>query len=158
MEKRKDKGGGPRPALASRPSVRDPGQSSGRGRAGFGGALPAGVARRGPDRPCAPTAGQYADKELRRCCEDGMRENPMQFPCQRRAQFILQGQACVAAFLDCCDHITKLRAELSRDDELGLARSKSPRAPLSPDTGQWKPREIMPSTPGRKVTEKNAFA
>lgn len=52
-----------------------------------------------------------------------MRENPMQFPCQRRAQFILQGQACVAAFLDCCDHITKLRAELSRDDELGLARS-----------------------------------
>lgn len=69
-------------------------------------------------------AGQYADKELRRCCEDGMRENPMRFPCQRRAQFILQGQACVAAFLDCCEHITKLRAELSRDDELGLARSE----------------------------------
>lgn len=68
-------------------------------------------------------AGQYADKELRRCCEDGMRENPMRFPCQRRAEFILQGQACVAAFLDCCDHITKLRAELRRDDDLGLARS-----------------------------------
>ncbi|XP_023394371.1 complement C3 [Pteropus vampyrus] len=68
-------------------------------------------------------AGEYKDKELRRCCEDGMRDNPMKFPCQRRAQFILQGQACVAAFLDCCEHITRLRLQLSRDDTLDLARS-----------------------------------
>ncbi|XP_006904210.1 complement C3 [Pteropus alecto] len=68
-------------------------------------------------------AGEYKDKELRRCCEDGMRDNPMKFPCQRRAQFILQGQACVAAFLDCCEHITRLRLQLSHDGALDLARS-----------------------------------
>nr|XP_044609056.1 complement C3-like [Equus asinus] len=68
-------------------------------------------------------AGQYKDKELRKCCEDGMRENPMGFSCQRRAQFILHDQACVKAFLDCCTHITQLRLEHSRDTSLGLARS-----------------------------------
>uniref|UniRef100_A0A8C4L456 Uncharacterized protein n=1 Tax=Equus asinus asinus TaxID=83772 RepID=A0A8C4L456_EQUAS len=69
---------------------------------------------------CAPA---YKDKELRKCCEDGMRENPMGFSCQRRAQFILHDQACVKAFLDCCTHITQLRLEHSRDTSLGLARS-----------------------------------
>uniref|UniRef100_A0A8C4L0A4 Anaphylatoxin-like domain-containing protein n=1 Tax=Equus asinus asinus TaxID=83772 RepID=A0A8C4L0A4_EQUAS len=69
-------------------------------------------------------AGQYKDKELRKCCEDGMRENPMGFSCQRRAQFILHDQACVKAFLDCCTHITQLRLEHSRDTSLGLARSE----------------------------------
>ncbi|XP_054573438.1 complement C3-like [Eptesicus fuscus] len=68
-------------------------------------------------------AGEYPSKELRKCCEDGMRENPMQYPCQRRAQFILQDKACVDAFLDCCNYITQLRLELSRDSDLGLARS-----------------------------------
>ncbi|KAK1342821.1 hypothetical protein QTO34_015588 [Cnephaeus nilssonii] len=67
-------------------------------------------------------AGEYPSKELRKCCEDGMRENPMQYPCQRRAQFILQDKACVDAFLDCCKYITQLRLELSRDSDLGLAR------------------------------------
>ncbi|XP_054572878.1 complement C3-like [Eptesicus fuscus] len=68
-------------------------------------------------------AGEYPSKELRKCCEDGMRENPMQYPCQRRAQFILQDKACVDAFLDCCNYITQVRLELSRDSDLGLARS-----------------------------------
>uniref|UniRef100_A0A8C9QDB5 Complement C3 n=1 Tax=Spermophilus dauricus TaxID=99837 RepID=A0A8C9QDB5_SPEDA len=53
-------------------------------------------------------AGQYKTKELRRCCEDGMRENPMGFPCQRRARFISLGASCVQAFLDCCSYITQL--------------------------------------------------
>ncbi|TEA33296.1 hypothetical protein DBR06_SOUSAS8010161 [Sousa chinensis] len=67
-------------------------------------------------------AGQY-NKELRKCCEDGMRDNPMKFPCQRRAQFILQGDACVKAFLDCCEYIAQLRLQHSRDGTLELARS-----------------------------------
>ncbi|XP_007460640.1 PREDICTED: complement C3 [Lipotes vexillifer] len=67
-------------------------------------------------------AGQY-NKELRKCCEDGMRDNPMKFPCQRRAQFILQGDACVKAFLDCCEYIAQLRQQHSRDGTLELARS-----------------------------------
>ncbi|XP_003798046.1 complement C3 [Otolemur garnettii] len=66
--------------------------------------------------------GQYS-KELRKCCEDGMRENPMKFSCGRRAKFIIQGEACVKAFLDCCNYITKLRQLHLRDRPLGLARS-----------------------------------
>ncbi|KAB0392450.1 hypothetical protein E2I00_011290, partial [Balaenoptera physalus] len=66
-------------------------------------------------------AGQY-NKELRKCCEDGMRDNLMKFPCQRRAQFILQGDACVKAFLDCCEYIAQLRLQHSRDGTLELAR------------------------------------
>ncbi|OWK12416.1 C3 [Cervus elaphus hippelaphus] len=66
--------------------------------------------------------GQYSG-DLRKCCEDGMRDNPMKFPCQRRAQFILQGDACVKAFLDCCKYITQLRQQHSRDSTLELARS-----------------------------------
>nr|XP_031292928.1 complement C3 [Camelus dromedarius] len=70
----------------------------------------------------ADKAGQYP-RELRKCCVDGMRDNPMRFPCRRRAQFILQGAACVKAFLDCCEYITQLRQKLRRDQPLGLARS-----------------------------------
>uniref|UniRef100_A0AC11CY18 Uncharacterized protein n=1 Tax=Ovis aries TaxID=9940 RepID=A0AC11CY18_SHEEP len=66
--------------------------------------------------------GQYSG-DLRKCCEDGMRDNPMKFPCQRRAQFILQGDACVKAFLDCCEYIARLRQQHSRDGALELARS-----------------------------------
>lgn len=68
-------------------------------------------------------AGQYKNKDLRRCCEDGMRDNPMRFACERRATFILQDRACVDAFLDCCRYITRLRQEQARKRPLGLARS-----------------------------------
>ncbi|XP_049732541.1 complement C3-like [Elephas maximus indicus] len=67
-------------------------------------------------------AGQYQDKELRKCCEGGMRENPMGFSCEHRTQYIL-GESCIKAFLDCCHYITQLRLEYSRDSPLGLARS-----------------------------------
>ncbi|KAG8519037.1 Complement C3, partial [Galemys pyrenaicus] len=69
-------------------------------------------------------AGQYKNKELRRCCEHGMRENPMRFSCERRTRFISLGPQCVKAFLDCCNYITKLRLEHSRLRPLGLARSE----------------------------------
>ena len=73
---------------------------------------------------CVPTVGQYSG-DLRKCCEDGMRDNPMKFPCPRRAQFILQGDACVKAFLDCCEYIARLRQQHSREGALELARSES---------------------------------
>ena len=77
------------------------------------------------DQACALTAGKYQSKELRKCCEDGMRDNLMKYPCQRRSRFILQGKACVDAFLDCCNYITQLRVQLNRQGSLGLARSES---------------------------------
>ncbi|XP_004714292.1 complement C3 [Echinops telfairi] len=68
-------------------------------------------------------AGQYQDKELRKCCEGGMRENPMGFSCEHRSQYVL-GESCIKAFLDCCLYIAKLRSELRRDNPLDLARSE----------------------------------
>ncbi|XP_057627122.1 complement C3-like [Chionomys nivalis] len=68
-------------------------------------------------------AGQYTNKGLRKCCEDGMRDIPMRFSCQRRARFISQGESCVKAFIDCCNYITALRQKHQRDQVLGLARS-----------------------------------
>lgn len=69
-------------------------------------------------------AGQYTDKGLRKCCEDGMRDIPMRYSCQRRARLITQGENCIKAFIDCCNHITKLREQHRRDHVLGLARSE----------------------------------
>uniref|UniRef100_A0A2R9B9K1 Complement C3 n=1 Tax=Pan paniscus TaxID=9597 RepID=A0A2R9B9K1_PANPA len=66
--------------------------------------------------------GKYP-KELRKCCEDGMRENPMRFSCQRRTRFISLGEACKKVFLDCCNYITELRRQHARAGHLGLARS-----------------------------------
>jgi hypothetical protein len=71
------------------------------------------------------TVGQYKSKELRKCCEDGMRDNPMRFTCQRRARFISQGEACVKAFMDCCTYLAQLREQHWREGKLGLARSES---------------------------------
>uniref|UniRef100_A0A667I5W0 Complement C3 n=1 Tax=Lynx canadensis TaxID=61383 RepID=A0A667I5W0_LYNCA len=63
-------------------------------------------------------AGQYP-KELRKCCEHGMRENPTKFSCERRAGFIQHEASCVKAFLDCCNRIG------STHSALGLTRSES---------------------------------
>ncbi|XP_053075973.1 complement C3-like isoform X3 [Acinonyx jubatus] len=49
-------------------------------------------------------AGQYP-KQLRKCCEHGMRENPTKFSCERRAGFLQHEASCVKAFLDCCNRI-----------------------------------------------------
>uniref|UniRef100_A0A8C9KJX1 Uncharacterized protein n=1 Tax=Panthera tigris altaica TaxID=74533 RepID=A0A8C9KJX1_PANTA len=68
--------------------------------------------------------GQYP-KQLRKCCEHGMRENPMKFSCERRARFIQHEASCVKAFLDCCKYITQLRLNHTRSAHLGLARSET---------------------------------
>ncbi|NXJ86653.1 VCO31 factor, partial [Trogon melanurus] len=69
-------------------------------------------------------AAQYSDKTLRKCCEDGMKENPMGHSCEKRATYIQDGEACVRAFLDCCNHIKGVR-DKKQHDYLELARSKS---------------------------------
>ncbi|XP_027706662.1 complement C3 [Vombatus ursinus] len=68
-------------------------------------------------------AGQYKDKDLRICCEDGMQLNPMGYSCERRAKYVLEKEECVKAFLDCCNYITKIRLEKHRDNVLNLSRS-----------------------------------
>ncbi|KAM9312112.1 complement C3-like [Gastrophryne carolinensis] len=51
------------------------------------------------------TAQQYKDTNLRKCCEDGMKENVMGYSCQRRSEFVLEQGQCVMVFLECCKFI-----------------------------------------------------
>ncbi|XP_010022318.1 PREDICTED: complement C3, partial [Nestor notabilis] len=69
-------------------------------------------------------AAEYKDKALRKCCEDGMKENPMDHSCERRSTYIQDGEACVQAFLDCCTHIRTIRNQKQRLLQLELARSE----------------------------------
>ncbi|XP_044299374.1 venom factor-like [Varanus komodoensis] len=50
-------------------------------------------------------AQEYQNQFHRKCCHDGMQENRMGYSCDRRAKYILEGQTCISAFLDCCKHI-----------------------------------------------------
>ncbi|KAM3924657.1 venom factor-like [Leptodactylus fuscus] len=58
----------------------------------------------------ATYASKYKDM-VRTCCTDGMRDNPMGHSCERRAENILDGKECVAAFLDCCNYIKEKKRE-----------------------------------------------
>ncbi|XP_010188819.1 PREDICTED: complement C3 [Mesitornis unicolor] len=67
---------------------------------------------------------EYTDKLLRKCCEDGMKENPMGHSCEHRTTYIQDGETCVRAFLDCCKYIKGIRDQKQRNFHLQLARSK----------------------------------
>uniref|UniRef100_A0A663E594 Complement C3 n=1 Tax=Aquila chrysaetos chrysaetos TaxID=223781 RepID=A0A663E594_AQUCH len=68
---------------------------------------------------------EYTDKMLRKCCEDGMKENPMGHSCEQRTNYIQDGEACVRAFLDCCNYIKGIRDQKQRELHLELARSEA---------------------------------
>ncbi|KAM9314815.1 complement C3-like [Pholidichthys leucotaenia] len=58
------------------------------------------------------------------CCMDGMKDNPSSYDCNRRSEYIVDGQACVDAFLFCCEAVKNLRDE-KRNEDLKLARSET---------------------------------
>nr|XP_020511756.1 complement C3-like [Labrus bergylta] len=60
---------------------------------------------------------------LRDCCFDGMRDVPVSYSCERRSEYIGDGQACVDAFLRCCRAIENQQAE-RKEENLILARSE----------------------------------
>ncbi|XP_072704480.1 complement C3 [Ciconia boyciana] len=70
-------------------------------------------------------AAEYMDKMLRKCCEDGMKENPMGHSCEHRTNYIQDGEACIRAFLDCCNYIKGIRDQKQRELHLELARSEA---------------------------------
>uniref|UniRef100_A0ACB8EM84 Uncharacterized protein n=1 Tax=Sphaerodactylus townsendi TaxID=933632 RepID=A0ACB8EM84_9SAUR len=72
----------------------------------------------------ASKVGQYQDRTLRKCCEDGMQDNPMGHSCEKRAEYILEGNECKSVFLECCQYIRNIRDESAREEELVLSRSK----------------------------------
>eukprot|EP00066_Takifugu_rubripes_P028718 XP_011617984.1 PREDICTED: complement C3-like isoform X1 [Takifugu rubripes] len=66
---------------------------------------------------------QYKDEVERLCCLDGMHVIPLSYSCERRSEYIQDGEACVKAFLHCCKEIEAHRAE-GKEDSLILARSE----------------------------------
>ncbi|KAM8972764.1 complement C3-like isoform 2-T2 [Pelodytes ibericus] len=63
---------------------------------------------------------EYADERLRKCCEEGMQENPMKYSCQRRMQYVLDGGDCAKVFLECCKLV--FEPEPVRRGGLGLRK------------------------------------
>nr|QNA47551.1 complement C3-like protein [Amphiprion clarkii] len=68
-------------------------------------------------------ASQYEDKEERECCLDGMSDVPVSYSCERRSEYILDGQGCIKAFLNCCREMERQQNE-RREDALQLARTE----------------------------------
>ncbi|XP_028998589.1 complement C3-like isoform X2 [Betta splendens] len=66
---------------------------------------------------------QYEEKIQRDCCLDGMRDTPLSYDCERRSEYIVEGAACVEAFLRCCKELKDQQDE-RRQDSLLLARSE----------------------------------
>ncbi|XP_029941608.1 complement C3-like [Salarias fasciatus] len=65
---------------------------------------------------------KYKSNKLQKdCCVDGMRETSPSYSCERRSENIVDGPACVEAFLDCCREMTTQQAD-HQEDGLKLAR------------------------------------
>lgn len=74
-------------------------------------------------QPSFIPVSQYDNEQQRACCLDGMQDTPVSYTCERRSEYIVDGPACVEAFLNCCRDMERQRAE-RRDENLHLARSK----------------------------------
>lgn len=77
-------------------------------------------------------ARRYQNTALLKCCQDGMKLNPMRFSCARRLAKVSGSRECRNAFQDCCEKATALRKQRNR---VGLARRKEQwhtALPLSP--------------------------
>uniref|UniRef100_A0A8C0H4U5 Uncharacterized protein n=1 Tax=Chelonoidis abingdonii TaxID=106734 RepID=A0A8C0H4U5_CHEAB len=66
---------------------------------------------------------EYKDRKLKKCCEDGMHENPMGHSCEKRVGYILDTDECKKTFLDCCNYIKTIQDKLQLELHLQLARS-----------------------------------
>lgn len=67
---------------------------------------------------------KYQNTNLQKCCEDGMRLNPMRFSCAKRLTKVAGSPECRKAFQDCCEKATALRKEAKQRIRVGLARCK----------------------------------
>ncbi|KAM5233005.1 complement C3-like isoform 1-T1 [Hipposideros larvatus] len=54
-----------------------------------------------------------------KCCEAGLRENPVGLSCEERIQHVRYGPACVTAFLSCC-HLSEALTREAREEQLLL--------------------------------------
>uniref|UniRef100_A0A672IPF2 Complement component c3a, duplicate 5 n=1 Tax=Salarias fasciatus TaxID=181472 RepID=A0A672IPF2_SALFA len=108
---------------------------------------------------------KYKSNKLQKeCCMDGMSETPLRYSCERRSEYIVDGPACVEAFLDCCREMTTQRAD-KKEESLKLARSKKQSYLDSvdivtrssfPESWLWTDVEVFPSCRGLTVSNPNS--
>ncbi|NWV05858.1 CO4 protein, partial [Ptilonorhynchus violaceus] len=67
-------------------------------------------------------ASRYQNTNLQKCCQDGMKLNPMRFSCAKRLEKVSGSRECRNAFQDCCEKATELRKHAKRRNRVGLAR------------------------------------
>ncbi|XP_040514234.1 complement C4 isoform X2 [Gallus gallus] len=68
---------------------------------------------------------KYQDADLRKCCEDGMKINPMKLSCSKRLTRVTGTPKCKEAFKECCESAIALRKEeaAKRRTAVSLARN-----------------------------------
>uniref|UniRef100_A0A452I4P6 Uncharacterized protein n=1 Tax=Gopherus agassizii TaxID=38772 RepID=A0A452I4P6_9SAUR len=59
-------------------------------------------------------ASKYQDPALRKCCQDGMKLNPMKFSCAKRLTRVTGSIKCKETFKYCCKRAQSLRKELEK--------------------------------------------
>lgn len=69
-------------------------------------------------------ASRYQNTDLQKCCQDGMKLNPMRFSCVKRLAKVSGSHECRKAFQDCCEKATALRKQAKQRNRVGLARRK----------------------------------
>ncbi|XP_054127511.1 complement C4-like [Melozone crissalis] len=79
-------------------------------------------------------ASRYQNTALLKCCQDGMKLNPMRFPCAKRLAKVSGSQECRAAFQECCEKATALRKQAKQRNRVGLARQYSEQEELFDET------------------------
>ncbi|XP_006875218.1 PREDICTED: complement C3-like [Chrysochloris asiatica] len=65
------------------------------------------------------TVNEFKTELERRCCEAGLRENPVGLSCAERTKHVRHGPVCVAAFLRCC-HLSETQTREALEEELLL--------------------------------------
>uniref|UniRef100_A0A672FC00 Complement component c3a, duplicate 5 n=1 Tax=Salarias fasciatus TaxID=181472 RepID=A0A672FC00_SALFA len=101
---------------------------------------------------------KYKSNKLQKeCCMDGMSETPLSYSCERRSEYIVDGPACVEAFLDCCREMTTQRADKKeeslklalKDDESYLDRVDIVTRSSFPESWLWTDVELPECPAGR---------
>ncbi|XP_015822501.1 complement C3 [Nothobranchius furzeri] len=71
----------------------------------------------------ATLTSNYENEALKKqCCLDGMRDIPLSYSCERRSEYIMDGSACIEAFLRCCTEMLKHKYD-KKEEMLMLSRS-----------------------------------
>uniref|UniRef100_A0A8C0UKF0 Complement C4-like n=1 Tax=Cyanistes caeruleus TaxID=156563 RepID=A0A8C0UKF0_CYACU len=79
-------------------------------------------------------ASRYQNTALLKCCQDGMKLNPMRFSCAKRLAKVSGSQECRRAFQDCCEKAAALRRQAKQRSRVGLARQYNEHEELFDET------------------------